>query len=375
MLVGSRFLFVCPFPPLQIPNFKTPAIAYERDFIFQSKCLTKFVRQNEATLTVRACMLSARMQLTQEHTTIGCRNLFVCFRGQTHFRKLLRRHNQQKLVCRLRQKNEILRTITSPARWDGDPVFLVNGMSELSGIEAFGLGIGVHWSRGAVAHFTPLDPTFNHLRSRRSIKIFGSFPPNRRSFFAKAPASALANVLLRRRSEIRKLVRIMKRFRFAPGLACALLMCGGATAFGQASTDAVRVTMSMHPDGSRTVYNFDNAQHTAVATTTDPDGKVRQTIRYQLDNAGRFSTGEVSGPDGRVRLKSRYKYDDAGRILEETQSAANGTLLNKIVYSYDPAGKQTGYSVFDASGKLVSRTGGSAARPSPSPKPREKTKR
>ena len=183
------------------------------------------------------------------------------------------------------------------------------------------------------------------------------------------------NLLLRRCSEIRKLVRIMKCFRFASGLACALFICGGATAFGQASTDAVRVTMSMHPDGSRTVYNFDNAQHTAVATTTDPDGKVRQTIRYQLDNAGRFSTGEVSGPDGRVRVKSRYKYDDAGRILEEAQSAADGTLRNKIVYSYDPSGKQTGYSVFDASGKLISRTGGTAVRASPSPRPREKTKR
>lgn len=134
--------------------------------------------------------------------------------------------------------------------------------------------------------------------------------------------------------------------------------------------------MSMHPDGSRTVYNFDNPQHTAVATTTDSDGKVRQTIRYQLDNAGRFSTGEVSGPDGRVRLKSRYKYDDAGHILEETQSAADGTPLHKIVYSYDSAGKQTGYSVFDASGKLVSRTGGGApARPSPSPKAQQRTKR
>ena len=186
---------------------------------------------------------------------------------------------------------------------------------------------------------------------------------------------SFTNVLLRRRSEIRKLVRIMKCFRFAFGLACALLMCDGASAFGQASTDAVRVTMSMHPDGSRTVYNFDNARHTAVSATTDPDGKVRQTIRYQLDNAGRFSIGEVSGPDGRVRLKSRYKYDDAGRILEEAQSAANGTLLNKIIYSYDSAGKQTGYSVFDAFGKLVSRTGGSAAAPSPSLKSREKPKR
>jgi len=165
----------------------------------------------------------------------------------------------------------------------------------------------------------------------------------------------------------------MKRFRFA--LVCALLICGAAAAPCQAPADSVRVTMSMHPDGSRTIYNFDTAQHTAVATTTDPDGKVRQTIRYELDNAGRFSTGEVSGPDGRVRLKSRYKYDDAGRILEEAQSAADGTPLNKIVYSYDPSGKQTGYSVFDPSGKLVSRTGGSVARQSPSPRPREKTKR
>lgn len=182
--------------------------------------------------------------------------------------------------------------------------------------------------------------------------------------------------MLRLRNEIRKVVRIMKRFRFAPGLACVLFACGAAIVFGQASGDAVRVTMSMHPDGSRTVYNFDNAQHTAVATTTDPDGKVRQTIRYQLDNAGRFSTGEISGPDGRVRLKSRYKYDDAGHILEEAQSAADGTLLHKIVYTYDSAGRQTGYSVFDASGKLVSRTGGGApARPSPSPKSQPRTKR
>jgi hypothetical protein len=160
-------------------------------------------------------------------------------------------------------------------------------------------------------------------------------------------------------------------------LACALFSCGVTVGLSQqAPTDAVRVTMSMHPDGSRTVYNFDNAQHRAVATTTDPDGKVRQTIRYQLDNAGHFSTGEVSGPDGRVRLKSRYKYDEAGHILEEAQSAADGTLLHKIVYSYDSAGKQTGYSVFDASGKLVSRTGGAAvARPSASPKSRGKTKR
>lgn len=140
-------------------------------------------------------------------------------------------------------------------------------------------------------------------------------------------------------------------------------------------SDGVRITMSMHPDGSRTVYNFDPPQHKAVATTTDADGKLRETIRYELDDAGRFSSAEISGPDGRIRLRSRYKYDDAGRILEETQSAPDATFQHKIVYNYDSSGKQTGYSVLDASGKLVGGKGAAVVRASPSPKPREKTRR
>jgi hypothetical protein len=166
--------------------------------------------------------------------------------------------------------------------------------------------------------------------------------------------------------------------RRAPALYCALLLHAANAGFSQSQStpsDAVRVTVSMHPDGSRTVWSFDTPQRKAVATTTEPDGKVRQTIRYDLDSAGRFSSGEVVGPDGRIRLKSRYKYDDSGRILEETQSAADGTFQHKIAYSYDPSGKQTGYSVFDASGKLVTGTDGTATRASPSPKPREKNKR
>ncbi len=162
-------------------------------------------------------------------------------------------------------------------------------------------------------------------------------------------------------------------------ISCALLVCGNAIAFSQSPeqsrNDAVRVTVSMHPDGSRTVYKFDGAQHKAVATTTGEDGKLRETIRYELDEAGRFSSGEISGPDGRFRLKTRYKYDDAGRLQEETQSAEDGTVLHKIVYSYDASGKQTGYSIFDASGKLLGRRTAASTRPSSSPKPREKNPR
>src|SRR5438874_841746 len=171
----------------------------------------------------------------------------------------------------------------------------------------------------------------------------------------------------------------MKFFKVAVTVACTLFVCGTQIGLSQSTEqtqgDAVRVTVSMHPDGSRTVYKFDNAQHKAVATTTDPDGKLRETIRYELDDAGRFSTGVISGPDGRLRFKSRYKYDDAGHLLEETQSAGDGALLHKIVYSYDSSGKQTGYSVFDASGKLVGGKSTAKVRPSSSPKPREKGSR
>jgi len=144
VLVSGRFLFVRPFPALQIPNFKTPAVAYESNFIFQSNLLAKIVRQYQTTLPVGSCMFSPGMQLSEKNATIARGNFLVGFRGRAHFGELHRRHHQQELVSRLGQKDEFLRTIASPARWNSDPILLVDGMPELSGVEAFGLGIGIH---------------------------------------------------------------------------------------------------------------------------------------------------------------------------------------------------------------------------------------
>jgi len=168
---------------------------------------------------------------------------------------------------------------------------------------------------------------------------------------------------------------------FAVGFAIVSLAfaCSANIAYSQApektEINAARVTVSMNADGSRTVYQFDDAQRKAIATTTGQDGKLRQRICYELDDAGRFSSGRIFGPDGRLRLKSRYTYDNAGRLQEETQSAEDGTLLHKIVYSYDQNGKQTGYSIFDASGKLLGRTTPLITAPLSSPKSREKSSR
>jgi YD repeat-containing protein len=171
----------------------------------------------------------------------------------------------------------------------------------------------------------------------------------------------------------------MKLSPITPVLACVALLCSATIGLSQSpeksETNAIRVTVSMNADGSRTVYEFDDAQHKAVATITGQDGKVREKIHYDIDDLGRFSSGTIFGPDGRFRFKSRYKYDSAGRLQEETQSAQDDTLLHKIVYNYDQNGKQTGYSIFDGSGKLLGRTTVSGVSASPPAKSRGKRSR
>ncbi|MDQ6808966.1 MAG: hypothetical protein M3Z64_06005 [Verrucomicrobiota bacterium] len=146
-------------------------------------------------------------------------------------------------------------------------------------------------------------------------------------------------------------------------LSSLFLICSFAVS--EAQTDAgssapVRVTVSMNSDGSRTAYEWDTANHKATGTTTDSAGKLREKILYQLDADGRFASGEVFGPKNTFRFTTRYKYEASGRLAEETQLSKDGAVQHRIVYAYDAAGKQTGYSVFDAAGKLIGQTG---ARP------------
>jgi YD repeat-containing protein len=157
-------------------------------------------------------------------------------------------------------------------------------------------------------------------------------------------------------------------------IVCAAFFAACPIAFSQtagSASGAIRVTMSVSEDGSRTVYKFNDAERTATATATGPDGKVRQKIRYQLDDAGRFATAQVFSAEGKLRFKSRYKYDTAGRLEEETQLNEADAVLHKIVYNYGADGKATSYSVFDADGKLINRvapllpTASSSAKPAP----------
>src|SRR5437764_8244576 len=103
------------------------------------------------------------MPLAQKNSAIPRRNALVCFGRRTHSRKLVWRHDKQKLMSRFRQENEFLCLVPAPARRNGDSVFLVNGMLELSGVKAFGWRIVVHVrveNSSILLHLTPLLTTF-----------------------------------------------------------------------------------------------------------------------------------------------------------------------------------------------------------------------
>jgi DNA-binding beta-propeller fold protein YncE len=158
------------------------------------------------------------------------------------------------------------------------------------------------------------------------------------------------------------------------GLLLCSLCLGARALLAQNETatpnDSVRVSVTLNQDGSRTVYQFDPANHRATATTTAANGKPAGKIQYVLDEAGRFSGGQVFGADGKFLFRTTYKYDAAGRLQEESRFGKDDRPVGKLVYSYDAAGKQTGYSVFDGAGKLIGQTSPVMPEPAPS-KPRK----
>jgi hypothetical protein len=138
MLIGGGFLLMRFFPALQIPNFKPAATADQCDFAFQANFFAEFFRQNETALSIGCAMLGARVEVSQEYAAITRGNSGMRFRRRTHAGKLLRRHDQEKLMIRLRKNDELFGTIASPARGNGDAIFVVNGMAELAGEECRG---------------------------------------------------------------------------------------------------------------------------------------------------------------------------------------------------------------------------------------------
>src|SRR5437764_1765594 len=100
------------------------------------------------------------MQMAQKNSAIPRRNALVCFCRRTHSRKLVWRHDEQKLLSRFRQENEFLCLVPTPARRNRDSVFLVTGMPEIYCVDAFGLSMVVHCTNGVLNFVYLIDHYF-----------------------------------------------------------------------------------------------------------------------------------------------------------------------------------------------------------------------
>lgn len=137
---------------------------------------------------------------------------------------------------------------------------------------------------------------------------------------------------------------------------CGVFLLLAGTGAAQTDDDAVRVTMTLNPDGSKTVYRTDASKHQSTAITTTASGKAGGKIIYTLDAEGRYESGRVFAANGAFRFKTLYRYDSAGRLAEESQLDQSDAVMHRIVYSFDTDGHATGYAIFDASGNLIGQT-------------------
>ncbi|HET7227267.1 MAG TPA: hypothetical protein VFJ55_01380 [Chthoniobacterales bacterium] len=135
VLVGWGLFLVCALPPRHIPNFKTPPSADKSDLAFQPDFAAQVFRQNEATLLVGDTVLGAGMQLPQEDSAFACGDSVVIFGDGAHAGEFLRGHDEEEVILGIGKEDEFLSSFPAPAGRDGDAIFFVDGVTELTGVK------------------------------------------------------------------------------------------------------------------------------------------------------------------------------------------------------------------------------------------------
>lgn len=122
---------------------------------------------------------------------------------------------------------------------------------------------------------------------------------------------------------------------------------------------AIKVTTTVHEDGTRTEMKTDPQAQTAEATTYSGD-KVLRRIAYKLDAEGNMQEGNVFSSDGKLIFRALFKRDGLNRVVEEINYAPDGTLVRRLVYGYDSNGRIAKIDAFDAEGNAITESRGVA---------------
>ena len=122
----------------------------------------------------------------------------------------------------------------------------------------------------------------------------------------------------------------------------------------------IKLTSTLHGDGTRTDTQKDIDNHTAETRTYDVSKKLVQRCVYTLNDEGKEVEGVMYNAKGAIVSRSSFKYDIMGRVSEQINKAPDGTLLGRMVISYDATGRPT-MTAYDAQGNLLKGDGTPAA--------------
>lgn len=131
----------------------------------------------------------------------------------------------------------------------------------------------------------------------------------------------------------------------------------------------IKLTTTIHPDGTKTVMQSDPEAHTAESSTYDASNKLLTKTVFTLDDQGQTTGGAVYSGKGTLMYNLKYKVDGNGRVTEVQTYSTKDALISRQVYSYDGAGKVLRILTYDANGNEIRGAAGQPSNIPPQPTP------
>ena len=137
-------------------------------------------------------------------------------------------------------------------------------------------------------------------------------------------------------------------------------------------SDTIRVTTTLHPDGTKTVTQNNPDDRTVETSNYDAADKLLQKIVYNVDELGQAVTGSLYMPKGVSKTgapllvlvyKMKYKHDGLNRVSEVENYSPADQLVTRQVFHYDPSNRVIKIDTYDAAGNIIATPSNSEAVP------------
>lgn len=160
----------------------------------------------------------------------------------------------------------------------------------------------------------------------------------------------------------------MKRPLIVWMLALAAAVAVAPSAPGQQEAPrGIKVTSTLHDDGTRTDMQVDYDSLTAESKTYNASKKLIQRVTYTTDDQGKLLEGVIYNAKEQVTGRVAYTYDDQGRMQEQMDLSPKGDLIRRLVYHYNAQGRVSGIDAYDAKGNLMVPSGDGPQKKRPRP--------